>query len=157
MSFWKNPEYKVLRMVLVLVVLVAIAYFAMNAKKSNSLDQSGKVIETNMYGTDGNKEELSGFCDEGVSYSGDSCTVTKKTVFGCRRKEGTSSEHLNLATGEVSNCCQLERGSCVLGFDQDGNEINISSGQEYKFDSETSGTVDTSTAPPTPIKTPSAK
>lgn len=47
MSFWKNPEYKALRMVIVLVVLVAIAYFAVSAKKSNSLDQSGKVININ--------------------------------------------------------------------------------------------------------------
>ena len=143
MSFWKNPEYKALRMVIVLVVLVAIAYFAVSAKKSNSLDQSGKVIETSNDAVDGGKEGLGG-CNVGVAYAGDSCTVTTVGLFGiCRHKNGNTSEQLDMASGSVVPCCDISNGgnsNCVSFVENEGG-VSFDGPDAQKGESNTTSNV----------------
>lgn len=105
MSFWKNPEYKALRMVIALVVLVAIAYFAVSAKKSNSLDQSGKVINQSTTTT---KADPSGYrnCNvEAAFYENqtDGCDVQ---FADCHVTVGYPASN---SSGEP--CCVIQTGS----------------------------------------------
>lgn len=45
MSFWNNPEYSSVKVVVIIAIVVGLGYFGINAARNSSLDQSGRVYE----------------------------------------------------------------------------------------------------------------
>ncbi len=45
MSFWNDPKYSSVRIILVIVIVFALGYFVSRAVRMSSLDQSGRVYE----------------------------------------------------------------------------------------------------------------
>ncbi len=95
MNFFNNPKYSALRIVIIIILLAGIAYFAAASARKSNLDQSGRVIET----ADKNNPEIGG-CGSvsNVTYSNGNCTV-----YNCAGEQSGSG---SLSDDEVVSCGQ---------------------------------------------------
>ncbi len=100
MSFFKNPEFNSLKVLLLLVVFVGTGYFVFSNNSDRSVDQTGKVFFNKKDNTDtsvqsrkiivwGNTGTCTVVYDNGTWADGTSTYAADGSFVGCTLSDGT--------------------------------------------------------------------